>query len=340
MAAQVEADADLAPDRLLPAEESNEGVTGRKEEQKKSNETAGSDPPQSQTETKLLEKNTSTADHTSRQSDEHRSQAGSRVQGQGRGKQGQADHGGRKVRKDVEHNEPRVRVVSRTRGGGGGGGRSKAGGPPETAEDDPSLATADVDKVSRGRGGKRAIAGVRGSRGGRSGTSGGARAKGKIPGEASSVLDSGTGRGSLVAEEGRGKDPSSTVRVKPGKSQGPEAAAVTGKQQDSSEKVPQSAQIASDDSQKYTKPKKPAAKPPRAAQSAPTPSVQSDVLSQQLLSATYECVVCCGRVKLDHAVWSCSNCYHIFHMHCIKKWAKRPPDLEAGGRRLEVTGEA
>jgi len=59
-------------------------------------------------------------------------------------------------------------------------------------------------------------------------------------------------------------------------------------------------------------------------------SMQSDVLSQQLFSGQYECMVCCDRVRVKDPVWSCSTCYHIFHLKCIKKWAKIPTDLESG----------
>jgi len=59
-------------------------------------------------------------------------------------------------------------------------------------------------------------------------------------------------------------------------------------------------------------------------------SMQSDVLSQQLFSGQYECMVCCDRIRVNNPVWSCSTCYHIFHLKCIKKWAKIPTDLENG----------
>lgn len=59
-------------------------------------------------------------------------------------------------------------------------------------------------------------------------------------------------------------------------------------------------------------------------------SLQSDVLSQQLTTGQYECMVCCDRVRVKDPVWSCSTCYHVFHLKCIKKWAKIPTDLEEG----------
>lgn len=59
-------------------------------------------------------------------------------------------------------------------------------------------------------------------------------------------------------------------------------------------------------------------------------SLQSDVLSQQLFTGQYECMVCCDRVRVKDPVWSCSTCYHIFHLKCIKKWAKIPTNTEEG----------
>ncbi|XP_039260940.2 transcriptional repressor NF-X1-like [Styela clava] len=51
---------------------------------------------------------------------------------------------------------------------------------------------------------------------------------------------------------------------------------------------------------------------------------QLNLLLDQLTCGTYECMVCCDRVKQQHAIWNCSKCYHVFHMGCIKKWARSP----------------
>lgn len=59
-------------------------------------------------------------------------------------------------------------------------------------------------------------------------------------------------------------------------------------------------------------------------------SLQSDVLSQQLSTGQYECMVCCERVRVKDPVWSCLTCYHIFHLKCIKKWARIPTNMEEG----------
>lgn len=53
-------------------------------------------------------------------------------------------------------------------------------------------------------------------------------------------------------------------------------------------------------------------------------TVQSDQLAQQLTAGTYECMVCCDRVKGRDQVWSCDSCYHVFHLQCIRKWATAP----------------
>ncbi|XP_076819243.1 transcriptional repressor NF-X1-like isoform X1 [Clavelina lepadiformis] len=51
---------------------------------------------------------------------------------------------------------------------------------------------------------------------------------------------------------------------------------------------------------------------------------QASVLLDQLSDGTYECMVCCDRVRQQHAVWNCTKCYNLFHMGCIKKWARSP----------------
>ncbi|KAJ0177041.1 hypothetical protein K1T71_007050 [Dendrolimus kikuchii] len=48
---------------------------------------------------------------------------------------------------------------------------------------------------------------------------------------------------------------------------------------------------------------------------------QRERLTEQLDKGTLECLVCCERVKQIDPVWSCSNCYHVLHLRCIRKWA-------------------
>ena len=51
-------------------------------------------------------------------------------------------------------------------------------------------------------------------------------------------------------------------------------------------------------------------------------SSQASVLIEQLRNETYECMVCCDRIRCNAAVWSCHNCHHLFHLGCVRKWAK------------------
>uniref|UniRef100_A0A8C4Z5I2 Nuclear transcription factor, X-box binding 1 n=1 Tax=Gadus morhua TaxID=8049 RepID=A0A8C4Z5I2_GADMO len=44
----------------------------------------------------------------------------------------------------------------------------------------------------------------------------------------------------------------------------------------------------------------------------------------QLSQEKYECMVCCDVIRLMSPVWSCHGCYHVFHLNCIKKWARSP----------------
>lgn len=61
---------------------------------------------------------------------------------------------------------------------------------------------------------------------------------------------------------------------------------------------------------------------------------QKDRLTEQLMRGDYECMVCCERVKGSDPVWSCSNCYHIYHLQCARKWATSPAALvKEGGWR-------
>ncbi|XP_011643154.1 protein shuttle craft [Pogonomyrmex barbatus] len=49
---------------------------------------------------------------------------------------------------------------------------------------------------------------------------------------------------------------------------------------------------------------------------------QRERLTEQLNKGTLECLVCYEHIKQNDYVWSCSNCYHVLHLKCIKKWAK------------------
>eukprot|EP00833_Pecoramyces_ruminatium_P005032 jgi/Orpsp1_1/1179064/evm.model.c7180000067794.1 len=50
----------------------------------------------------------------------------------------------------------------------------------------------------------------------------------------------------------------------------------------------------------------------------------------ELTNSTYECMVCYNVVKPKDHIWSCSICYNVFHLNCIKKWAKT--DVSTAGK--------
>ncbi|XP_061614811.1 transcriptional repressor NF-X1 isoform X2 [Phyllopteryx taeniolatus] len=51
---------------------------------------------------------------------------------------------------------------------------------------------------------------------------------------------------------------------------------------------------------------------------------QTGCLIEQLSEEKYECMVCCDVIRLMAPVWSCHSCFHVFHLNCIKKWARSP----------------
>lgn len=53
-------------------------------------------------------------------------------------------------------------------------------------------------------------------------------------------------------------------------------------------------------------------------------------LIEQLTTEKYECMVCCELVCVTAPVWSCQSCYHVFHLNCIKKWARSPASQADG----------
>lgn len=53
-------------------------------------------------------------------------------------------------------------------------------------------------------------------------------------------------------------------------------------------------------------------------------------LIEQLTEEKYECMVCCDIIRVMAPVWSCQSCFHVFHLNCIKKWARSPASQADG----------
>ncbi len=57
-----------------------------------------------------------------------------------------------------------------------------------------------------------------------------------------------------------------------------------------------------------------------AKKNCPIDSEQARTLIEQLVEESYECMVCCEWIRSSQPLWSCQNCYHLFHLRCIREW--------------------
>lgn len=60
---------------------------------------------------------------------------------------------------------------------------------------------------------------------------------------------------------------------------------------------------------------------PAAAVSVDTTEL-AKTIATQLSELRYECANCLEIVRHEHSTWNCSSCFRVFHLACIKKWAK------------------
>ncbi|KAJ4973490.1 hypothetical protein NE237_006664 [Protea cynaroides] len=51
-------------------------------------------------------------------------------------------------------------------------------------------------------------------------------------------------------------------------------------------------------------------------------------IQDKLAKDAVECMICIGIVRGSAPIWSCSNCYSIFHLKCIKNWARAPTSID------------
>ncbi|KAK6267251.1 hypothetical protein QUC31_018088 [Theobroma cacao] len=51
-------------------------------------------------------------------------------------------------------------------------------------------------------------------------------------------------------------------------------------------------------------------------------------IQDKLIRSTVECMICYDTVRRSAPIWSCSSCYSIFHLNCIKKWARAPTSVD------------
>ncbi|KZV38777.1 hypothetical protein F511_27130 [Dorcoceras hygrometricum] len=51
-------------------------------------------------------------------------------------------------------------------------------------------------------------------------------------------------------------------------------------------------------------------------------------IQEKLLKGSVECMICYDMVRRSAPIWSCCSCYSIFHLNCIKKWARAPTSVD------------
>lgn len=58
-------------------------------------------------------------------------------------------------------------------------------------------------------------------------------------------------------------------------------------------------------------------------------------IQDKLMKSKVECMICYDLVKRSAAIWSCSSCFSIFHLSCIKKWARAPTSADLSAERSQ-----
>ncbi|GJR17829.1 NF-X1-type zinc finger protein NFXL1 [Tanacetum coccineum] len=56
-------------------------------------------------------------------------------------------------------------------------------------------------------------------------------------------------------------------------------------------------------------------------------------IQDKLLKGSIECMICYDMVRRTTSIWLCSSCYSIFHLHCIKKWARAPTSIDLSAQK-------
>ncbi|KAF3213761.1 FKBP12-associated protein [Orbilia oligospora] len=120
-------------------------------------------------------------------------------------------------------------------------------------------------------------------------------------------------------EEGEDGEDSSTVLR-------PEASTSTSGQPSTGNAQPTIVIESTTPSSSTTKPRRHrgAHKPPATLREAETLTTR---IHTEISAGEYECMICYSSVTRKSKIWDCTTCYAVFHLHCIKKWAKQALDV-------------
>lgn len=58
-------------------------------------------------------------------------------------------------------------------------------------------------------------------------------------------------------------------------------------------------------------------------------------IQDKLMKGSVECMICYEMVRRSAAIWSCPSCYSIFHLACIKKWARAPTSVDLSAEKSQ-----
>lgn len=59
------------------------------------------------------------------------------------------------------------------------------------------------------------------------------------------------------------------------------------------------------------------------------------IVSERLIAGTHECVICLELIKRHDELWSCRNCFGVFHFRCMKAWVAK--NAEEREQQLQST---
>ncbi|XP_019056248.1 PREDICTED: NF-X1-type zinc finger protein NFXL1-like [Tarenaya hassleriana] len=51
-------------------------------------------------------------------------------------------------------------------------------------------------------------------------------------------------------------------------------------------------------------------------------------IQDKLMKGAVECMICYDMVRRSANIWSCTSCYSIFHLNCIKRWVRAPTSVD------------
>nr|XP_010932549.1 NF-X1-type zinc finger protein NFXL1 [Elaeis guineensis] len=75
------------------------------------------------------------------------------------------------------------------------------------------------------------------------------------------------------------------------------------------------------------RPAPPAAAPQDGVDRAAVPQLVQEI-QDKLAKGGVECMICYDMVRRSAPIWSCSSCFAIFHLPCIRKWARSPTSAD------------